>query len=197
MGRDRGTSLIEAVVGIALIALGLLVAVPSLATLAAAGRAASGARHLAGTFQALRWKAVAQGTSHGLYFAQHGAGWAWWEVEDGNGNGLRTAEVASGVDRVRGGPYRLEAILEHTRLGFPPGDRFPAVPPGSGFIRDTRDPVQFGASDLVSFGPLGTASTGTAYVTDGRHRLYAVVLFGPTAKLRVCRYDTRTGRWSC
>ena len=55
--------------------------------------------------------------------------------------------------------------------------------------------MRFGRSDLISFGPLGTASGGTLYLTDSRHRLYAVVLYGRTARVRVWRYDTREGRW--
>ena len=133
--------------------------------------------------------------SHGLYFESLGQGWAWWEVRDGNGNGLRTAEVRSGTDPILSGPHRLEQSVEHVTLGFPPNGPFPEVPPKSGSIRDTTDPVQFGRSNLISFGPLGTSSSGTVYVTDGRHRVYGVVLYGRTARIRVWRYDTRGGQW--
>ena len=56
--------------------------------------------------------------------------------------------------------------------------------------------MRFGRSDLVSFSPDGSASSGTLYVTDGRDGLYAVVLFGPTARVRVWRFDRRNGRWT-
>jgi hypothetical protein len=112
---------------------------------------------------------------------------------DGNGNGLRTAEVGGGVDPVVAGPQRLEAELSGARLGFPDAGPFPKIPPGVGSITDTVDPVQFGNTDLVSFGPLGSSSSGTIYVTDGRHVLFGVVLYGRSGRVRVWRLDRRTG----
>ncbi len=194
-GRWRGASLPELLVAVVLIGLGLAAAVPSLADLATNGRAAAGARHLAGTFHGLRWRSVARGTTHGLRFVRDTRGWSWWEVRDGNGNGLRTAEIERGVDPVVAGPHRLESSHEHVSIGFPPAERIPVIPPGPGWIDDLDDPVRFGRSDLVSFSPLGTASSGTIYVTDRRRRLYAVVLYGRSARVRVWRYDTRSGRW--
>ena len=35
----------------------------------------------------------------------------------------------------------------------------------------------------------------TLFVTDSRRRLYAVVLYGNTGKIRIWRYELRTGRW--
>jgi hypothetical protein len=191
----RGISLVEALTVVALAALGLLAAAPALATLSTAGRAAAGARRLAVTLQALRFRAVSTQTAQGLWFENAAGGWRWWEVRDGNGNGLRTAEVRSGVDARVAGPFRLEDRVEHARLGFPPAPSIPRIPPATGPIVDRADPVQFGRSDLVSFGPLGTSSSGTLYVSDARHRLFGVVVYGRTARVRVFAYDTRSGRW--
>ena len=58
------------------------------------------------------------------------------------------------------------------------------------------DPVRFGVSDLVSFGAVGTASSGTLYVNDGEGGLAAVVIFGPSSRLRVWRYLPRERRWT-
>jgi hypothetical protein len=56
--------------------------------------------------------------------------------------------------------------------------------------------VQFGRSDVVSFSPRGASSSGTLYVTDGKDALYAVVVFGPTVRLRVWRFLRREHRWT-
>ena len=117
-------------------------------------------------------------------------------VEDGNGNGLRTAEVRRGVDPTVSGPHHLQDQVEDVRLGFPPGGPFPRIPPRTGNIVDTDDPVQFGRSDIVAFSPLGRSSSGTLYVTDGRRGLFAIVLFGPATRARVWRYDSVGGKWS-
>jgi len=190
----RGITLIEVVASIALGAMLLLATAPAFATLRAAGRTAAAAREIAVTLQALRWQSVATGQSHGLSFGVDSIGWSWRVVRDGNGNGLRTSEVRDGTDRTLSGPHRLEERLAPVRLGFPTGTPIPEIPPRTGTIADLADPVHFGRSDLVSLSPVGTASSGTIYVTDGRE-LYGIVLFGPTARLRVWRYDGRSGDW--
>jgi hypothetical protein len=188
-------SAVETAAVLALTALALALSVPALAGLRAASRTAAGARDLAVTLQALRWKSVATSRTHGLAFFADLSGPGWRVVQDGNGNGLRTSEIADGTDRVLAGPVRLEDRVASVRLGFPADAVIPEIPPRRGTIADLTDPVQFGRSDLVSFSPEGTSSSGTIYVTDGRE-LYGIVLFGATARVRVWRYDGRSGRWT-
>src|SRR6185295_14772541 len=94
----------------------------------------------------------------------------WYEVRDDNGNGLRVAEVKKGVDATLSGPHRLEDSVERVTLGFPPIGSIPKIPPDSGTIAGLEDPIRIGSTDLLTFSPLGTASSGTLYVTDGRMR---------------------------
>jgi len=190
-----GFSLVEGLVVLTLAALLAATTVPLALDRCNEARAASAARFLATTFQALRWKAVSTGTAHGLFFERDATGWKWSLVRDGNGNGLRTAEVRNGTDPVLEGPLRLESIVERMTLGFPGAGPFPRIPPSTGNIAALADPVKFGGSDLVSFGPLGTASSGTLYLTDTRSELYGVLLYGPTARVRVWRYVARNGTW--
>jgi hypothetical protein len=192
--REAGLSLTEAVAVAAVIGLGLALALPALADLRGAALTAAGARRLAVTLQSLRWKSVAAASAHGLLFGRDAAGWYWHEVRDGNGNGLRAAEVRSGTDATLSGPHRLETLTAPARLGFPPGGPVAAIPPASGVL-DPGDPIRFGASDLVAFSPLGTSSSGSLFVTDGRSRLYAVVLFGRTGRITVRRFDVARARW--
>ena len=193
----RGVALAEVLLVVVLALMSLAVAVPSLAYLRDEGRAAAGARQMAATFSALRFQSVARGRTTGLLFERGGGGWLWWEVGDGNGNGLRTSEVRRGVDPIRSGPHRLEDRVESVRLGFPRGaSSIPEIPPQTGTIADLDDPIQFGRSDLVSFAPGGSASSGTLYLTDGKSVLYGVVLYGPTSRVRVWRYDTLRRRWT-
>lgn len=195
--RDRrGVTLPEILVVLVLIGLAAAIAVPAASRLESQVRTASGARKLAMTFYALRWSSVARGRSQGLMFAHDAQGWYWYAVEDGNGNGLKLAEIANGVDPRRSGPHRLEHDGAGATLGFPPGGPFPKLPPQSGSISDLDDPIKMGNTDLVAFTPLGTASSGTLYVTDRKAGLYAVVLYGRSARVRVWRYDSRGRRWT-
>jgi len=192
--RRHGFTLIEAVLVLTLLALAIAVSVPALARARSASRTSAAARQIAVSFQALRWTSAAKGRAHGWQFKRDGAGWHWFEVQDGNGNGLRTAEIRAGTDRVLSGPHRLEWWIEGVRPGYPVNASPPAIPPGSGPIPRLDDPVKFGRSDIISFSPSGSASSGTIYLSDGES-LYAVVLYGPTARTRVWRFDAARRRW--
>jgi type II secretory pathway pseudopilin PulG len=189
-------TLLEAVAGLLVTALVAAAVMPAFASMRAEALTAAGARHLAVTLRALRWKSVAQGRGHGMYFVEDESGWCWYEVRDGNGNGLRTAEVGDGTDPTLAGPRRLEDVASGVGLGFPPGEAIPRIPPGSGWIADLADPIRIGNTNLLAFSPSGTSSSGTLYLTDGGKRLYAVVLYGRTAKIRVWRYAEANRQWT-
>ena len=145
---------------------------------------------------AQRWKSVTGCRTRGLQFRKIGGAWTWREVADGNGNGLRSAEIARGVDPVLSRDDRLNLLVPDVTLGIPPGGPYPEAPPGTDTLTVSDDPVRFGRSDLVSFSPVGSASSGTLYVTDSRGGFFAVVLFGHTARLRVWRFRPEDGRWT-
>jgi len=190
----NGWSAIDALV--ALVLLGILVSWSA----AIAGRVvadahtAAAAREFAVLFQALRWKSVNENRNTGLFFEPSGTTWHWWEVRDGNGNGLRTAEVRNGTDIKHSGPHRVETTHRGVRLGFLAGQSVPAIPPQNGVLGGT-DPIRFGPSNLISFSPSGRSSSGTLFLTDGRRRLYGVRLYGATTRIRVWRWDDREMRW--
>jgi type II secretory pathway pseudopilin PulG len=196
MSDARGITLLETVVTVVIVSLAVIVVLPALGRMRASALTATGARHLAVTCHALRWKSVAQGRGHGLYFVRDTTGWSWYEVRDGNGNGLRLIDIANGSDPTLAGPRRLEDVASGVTLGFPLGNPIPRVPPSTGWIDDLDDPIRIGNTKLLAFSPAGTSSSGTIYVTDRREHLYAVVLYGRTAKLRVWRYAAASGQWN-
>jgi prepilin-type N-terminal cleavage/methylation domain-containing protein len=193
---SKGYTLVELVAVLAILAMAVAVALPAAAMLRDGGRAAAGARTMATLLSAQRWKSVATHRVRGLQFRKDPSGWTWREVADGNGNGLRTAEIARGIDPILSLDDALGRKVQDVMLGIPPGGTYPEAPPGTDTLSAADDPVRFGRSDLVSFSPVGSASSGTIYVTDGRRGLFAVVLFGPTARLRVWRYDPVGRRWT-
>jgi Tfp pilus assembly protein FimT len=193
--RTSGATIAELAVAVAVLALAAAVSLPTLAEARARGAVAAATRWLVAALHAQRWRAVALGETHGLYFVREGGGWQWYEVRDGNGNGLRAREIADGTDPTLAGPHRLETAAPGVGPGFPPTGPFPEIPPAGGPIDLTADPIRFGSSDIVSFGPLGTASSGRIYLTDGRAELQAVVLYGQTGRARVWRYEAEAARW--
>jgi prepilin-type N-terminal cleavage/methylation domain-containing protein len=196
MRNSLGYSFVELLVVMAILSIVVAAAVPSLAYLRTEGRAAAGARYVATAIGAARFRAVARHHACVLFFEPRGGEWVFYEVEDGNGNDLRTAEIRNGTDRILSGPHRLSERVAGAALGFPPLGSLPAIPPSGGSLIPSPDPIRFGSSDIVSFGPGGTGSSGTIYVTDGQRGLFGVVLFGPSARLRVWRYSAVERRWT-
>ena len=196
MTASRGYTLAELLAVLAIVAMAVAVALPAAAMLRDGGRAAAGARTMATLLSSQRWKSVATHRVRGLQFRKVGNRWSWREVADGNGNGLRTAEIGRGVDPVVSSDQELERLVSDVRLGIPPGGPYPEAPPGTDMLTAADDPVRFGRADLVSFSPVGAASSGTIYVTDGRGGLFAIVLFGPSARLRVWRFRPEERRWT-
>ncbi len=196
MAASKGYTIAELAAVLAIVAMAVAVALPAAAMIRDGGRAAAGARTMATILSAQRWKSVAGHRVRGLQFRKVGSTWSWREVADGNGNGLRSAEITRGIDPVLAPDDALFKRVPDVTLGFPPGGPFPEAPPGTETLSAGDDPVRFGRSDLVSFSPVGAASSGTIYVTDGRRGLFAVVLYGPTARLRVWRFRPEDRRWT-
>ena len=196
MTASKGYTLAELLAVLAIVAMAVALTLPAAATLRDGGRAAAGARTMATLLSAERWKSVAKHNTVGLQFRKIGSAWAWREVADGNGNGLRSAEISRGVDPILSGDERLERKVADVTIGIPPGGPYPEAPPGTDMLTSSDDPVRFGRSTIVSFSPVGSASSGTLYVTDGRRGFFAVVLFGPTARLRVWRFRPEDRRWT-
>lgn len=101
---------------------------------------------------------------------------------DRNRNGLRTADIAAGIDIALEGPINL-------------GDRFPGVAIGTVPAAGVLDPLQIGESRLVSFTALGTATPGTIYIRGRDGSQFAVRILGPTARTRVLRFVPANGSW--
>jgi hypothetical protein len=98
---------------------------------------------------------------------------------------VRSDDRSSGVDPALGGPVRIGDRWEGSISDSPPSPH-PQLPPGTGWLASTSDPVVFGSTDVVSFTALGDASSGSLFVSDGRIGA-AIVLYGrrPCARVSV------------
>ncbi len=115
---------------------------------------------------------------------------------DGDGDGVRNADISQGVDPEIRSPRRLAHLGQRIRFGFPRGGP-PPRDPGNPKRRLSRlnDPIRFGNSDLATFNPRGTASPGTIYLTDGQHHLAAVRVNNRSGKISVLLYDQKSEIW--
>ena len=147
-------------------------AVPQVMVSVDRSRAWGSARYLASRMALARMQAVGRGATIALRFQDNEAGVAFDVFVDGNRNGVRTREIATGVDPLLEPPVRL-------------GEMFPGVA-----IDLSPD-----ASSLMSFTHVGTATSGTIYIRGRDGSRFAVRVLGATGRTRVLRYAARTDDW--
>ena len=193
--RAAGATLLELLVCLALLSTIALIGFPSLLSGSAGLRVDLAAQELVGALRLARATAVRQGAYVGIKLYPRPGGAVEWQLHgDGDGDGVRTADIQRGVDPAIG-PRRVFAHFgRDVGFGFPEG----LVPrdPGDPRRRLDRleDPVRFNRSDIASFGPLGTATPGSLYLR-ARNHLVVVRVFGRTGKVRILRYDARQELW--
>ena len=145
-------------------------------------RGYAAARFFASRLGLARLQAVARGAAIGVRFDRHPGRITYSIFQDGNGNGIRSADILAGVDP------RLE---EPVALS----DHFPGAEIGLTAHSPVTDPVQVGSTNLLTFTPAGTATSGTIYISDRAGTQWAVRVLGATGRTRVLRYDPSTRGW--
>ena len=191
MGGTRGYSLLELMFAAALCVTAGAVAAPLLLTAVDDVRATGAVSYLSTRLQQARTEAVKRSADVGLRFIETPKGYAYAVYVDGNGNGVRTADIDRGDDR-RIGP--VEHLTDHfagVDFGVLPG--LPAVDAGSAV--PGTDPIKLGSSSILTFTAAGTSSSGSLYLLGRRSLQYVVRVLGETGKTRVLKFDVRAHQW--
>ena len=188
-GSERGVSLLEV-----LFALATTVTVGALAMAFTSSaidelRTAVAARYVAGRIGSTRIDAVRRSSAVALRFEAVDSDYMYAPYEDGNGNGVRTAEIREGIDRPLGPFERL-------------GDRFPGVrfellpglPDADGQTGTGTDGIRIGSARILTMSADGTATSGTLYIR-GRRGQYAVRVLGVTGRTRMLQYHPGDRTW--
>lgn len=193
---ERGFQLVELLVVLALFALMALMTVPSILRISGQWRLRLAAEEVVGTMRLARALAVRRCMNVALKFRPRPGGHATYALyRDADGDGVLSRDIDLGIDLMVAPPQRLELIGKQVRFGFPPGllARDPASP--RKWVRNGDDPIRFNNSNLASFGPLGTATPGTVFLTDGQRGLAAVRVTGRTGRVKVVVYDFEEEVW--
>ena len=155
------------------------VAVPQLTATIERSRAVGAARYLAGRLALARAQAVARSANVALSLTAANGTFIVATYVDGNGDGVRTRDISDGVDPIVVSPARLSDLFPHVIL----------------FLNDPATTSTFDTSALMSFSPLGTASSRTLYLRGADGSQYAVRVLGATGRTRVLRYAPGLRTW--
>lgn len=188
-----GSSLVELLAVITLVGITAGLGASALGDGLQRGRLRACGRDLATRVRGLRTEAVLSGRHVGLVF-DRGRDYAYTVHRDGNGNGIRTADVRAGVDPRIGESTSLVARYPGVSVAIsPPGD-VPEIPPRPGKLAK-GDPLKLGPVDIMSCSPQGTCTSGTIYFSSGASLMIAVRVRGWNAQVQVWDYDARGQRW--
>lgn len=153
-------------------------------------RAAGAARYVAARLQHVRLQALSRTRDTAIRFTLTSAGYRMTVYEDGNGNGVLSADIAVGVDRIVGAPERLSDQFPGVEFGALSG-----IPGAEGSTAPGSDPIRLGASDGVTFTPLGTGTPGSLYVRGRGTAQYVVRILGETGRTRILKYSVPARTW--
>jgi hypothetical protein len=156
-------------------------AIPQSAAAVDRARASSAARYLASRVTVARTLAVMRSTYVALQFEEQPSGLTFRMFADGNRNGVRSADISAGIDVALDDPVRLADLYPGTVI---------AVEGAAG-----SDPLRLGVSNLLSCAPLGTCTSGSLFVRGRDGSQFAIRILGATGRVRVERFDPRTGAW--
>ncbi len=187
----RGYSAIEL-----LFALGLLLTlsaavVPQVFVAVDRARATGAARYLAGRIGEARLEAVRRSADVGFQFTADGDGYLVTLYLDGNANGIRSADIRDGTDAQIAAVDRLPDRFPGVDFGLSPG--LPPLDPGA--PSPSGDPIKLGVSDILSFSPLGSSSSGTLFLRGRGGVQLALRMYGPTGKARLLELRRPAATW--
>ena len=110
------------------------------------------------------------------------------------GDGVRTADIRKGVDRLVAGPYWLGSRYPGISFSFVPGMN--GLDPSGAPIGSLSDPIRFGRSDICTFSPVGNASPGTVYLSNRKNRQAAVRVSPTTARIQIWTWHGKKLKWT-
>ena len=183
--RERGFSVLELVIVLAIMLVLAAVGLPNLKAYSVEANLVAATRVFEAEFRLARSMAVRSGQQTAIRFEERGDQMQCSTYMDGNNNGVLSADIARGIDRRVSGPIDLAGRTSGVRIAINAG--VPSIPPETGPL-STVDPIRFGASNMVSFSPLGTASPGTFYLAgDTLQGAVRVVAGSGRVRLLLCR----------
>ena len=188
----RGMALVDvlAATGLSLVMAGM--AVPVVGGTLERERTLVGAHYLAAAVQRARLEALKRSAVVAVRLQELDGRTSVQLFADGNGNGVLQRDIDRHFDPAL---TMAEWLDEHASGVSLQINQTIADVGGGGELAPGDDPVRMGNSSLVSFSPLGSASSGTLYVAARRGPQMAIRVYGATGRVRVLTFDAQARQW--
>lgn len=194
-GGESGVGLIDLLIALAVLALLLGLAAGGLGAGVRTRASEMAARHLALEIRRTSLAAVLDGADRGLIFPplESGDEPLCWAV-DGDGDGVRRQDIEDAIDPCSPS-FSLARETPQARIGRPDWPRIRKLPPARGWMGSEERSVRFGRSRILTLSAEGTATPGSVFITDGKESLCAVVVSGPSARVRIWCFHRPSEEW--
>lgn len=184
-GSAAGVTLVELLIVIFVMAVLAAASIPSMTSYLHERRLRGAAVYVRSLMRQARARAASENRYVGIVFDEVEGEPVMSVYGDGNGNGIRRADIRVGIEERLGEPYRLTDSFPGVHYGNEPDAASPNAPVFPG--------LRIGKSKIVSFSPIGSCTPGTLFLSNDYDLVYAVVLFGTTGRVRLARH--LGGRW--
>jgi len=190
----RGVSTAELVVAMAVSGVLMVVGIPMIEDARRAAALNRSAAQVHGLLVRCRATAVLRSRNCSVVFdlASDG-GWRCMVAEDGDGDGVRRADINDGTDPLVGHAVTMDADVAGPGIlggGVPD-------PSGTGSLGgDLSDPIRAGRGNIISFTARGTATPSSVFLTDHSRRMIALRVYGGTARINRISWIKGATEWT-
>ena len=192
MTEARGAALIDIIVATTLIITLVAIAVPVVGGTLERERTIVGAQYLAGQLQRARLESLKRARAVAVQFELVGDRTHLQLFADGNGNGVLQRDIDRNIDPALAPAEWLDDQVREISLRL---NQDVTEIAGSATLGPGDDPLRIGNSSLLSFTPVGSATSGTLYVAAPRGPQMAIRVFGATGRIRVLMFNAQMRQW--
>jgi Tfp pilus assembly protein FimT len=187
-----GAAVIDIIVAMLLCILMAAIAVPVIGGTLDRERTIIGAHYLAGHLLRARLESLKRARSVALRVEVIDDRTQLRLFIDGNGNGVLQRDIDRGLDVPLAPAVWLDDQARDVSLRI---NQDVSEVSGSATLERGDDPLRIGSTSLLTFSPVGSATSGTLYVAAHQGPQMAVRVFGATGRVRVLMFDARTRQW--
>ncbi|MHB1047957.1 MAG: pilus assembly FimT family protein [Thermoanaerobaculia bacterium] len=189
----RGITLPEVLTTLAILSLAAGLSAAAVHGLAGQTSLRAAAHEVASVFTQARGRAIHRSVQCGVKWIGRDGDLTLQIHDDGDGDGVRSDDIESGVDPLVYGPVSVRKRWPKVTVGFIPG--FVARDPSGNPAGNLSDPVRFGRSDIASFSPIGDCSPGSVWLGDAKSRQSLVRLSPATATITIYEWAAARQSW--